>query len=163
MIYRALDRSLAVDALMLSCRALGRGVEHRMLAYLGVAARTRGADWVDVHFVRTEKNHPALEFLESVGTAFKQNLNGGYVFHFPAGFAAEVAFNPLSEKPRVKRAKALAGEPAGSPPWPGRFTGYAEIALQATDPLRIHSQVEAALRTHCRQQGQYVEPRTDLE
>ena len=41
-IFRAAADALAVDTFLLSCRALGRGVEHRMLARLGESAMERG-------------------------------------------------------------------------------------------------------------------------
>ena len=165
MICQRSTDTLSVKSFLLSCRALGRGVEHRMLAHLGELARMRGADWLDLHFVRTEKNHPALEFLESVGAAFKQALNGGYVFRFPAGFAAEVAFNPPAERalPVTKAATVTGLQPEAPKSASRQFTRYREIALQAGDCLRIHQQVEAAVRTHARHQGQFLAPRTDLE
>jgi amino acid adenylation domain-containing protein/FkbH-like protein len=165
MIYRIETSALAVDSFLLSCRALGRGVEHRMLACLGETARARGMDWLDVHFVRTEKNLPALEFLESVGAAFKQALNGGYVFRFPTGFAAEVAFNPPAEKARPPAERLRPGKTQSglARPVSGKFARYREMALESSNPVRIHEQVEAATRTHCRHQGMYTAPRTDLE
>jgi len=97
MVFEARNGALDVDTFLLSCRVLGRGVEHRMLGYLGEFARERGLNWVDIHFNISPKNRPALDFLESIGTSFRQPLNGGYLFRFPAGFAAEVSFNPQTE------------------------------------------------------------------
>src|SRR5213078_2295685 len=56
--------ALKAETFLLSCRALGRGVEHRMLAYLGQLAQKTGAASVSVHFVPSAKNKPALNFLE---------------------------------------------------------------------------------------------------
>ncbi|MGH7968951.1 MAG: HAD-IIIC family phosphatase, partial [Limisphaerales bacterium] len=86
--------TLQVELFLLSCRVLGRGVEHQMLARLGQVARQQQLEWVSVHFVRTAKNKPVEEFLENVGAAFKQPLNGGFVFRFPSAFAAQVHFVP---------------------------------------------------------------------
>ncbi len=57
-------RSLRVDAWMLSCRVLGRGVEHRVLAGLGDVATTAGCDDIVFAFERSARNAPALSFLE---------------------------------------------------------------------------------------------------
>ena len=58
---------LDVDNLLLSCRALGRRVEHRMLAALGCVARRDGLATVRINFISTPKNKPAQHFLESIG------------------------------------------------------------------------------------------------
>src|ERR1039458_865195 len=41
-LFRTADAALRVDTFLLSCRALGRGVEHRMVARLGKLALERG-------------------------------------------------------------------------------------------------------------------------
>src|SRR4029077_5614427 len=92
LIYQTKAGSLDVDTFLLSCRVLGRGVEHRMLAWLGNIAQQRHLNWVDAHFHASARNRPGLDFLESVGASFRQGQNGGYLFRFPAGFASEVVF-----------------------------------------------------------------------
>ena len=67
MIVGAQDGRLAVDTFLLSCRALGRGVEHRMLAFLGELAGKRGLPAVRLELRTTAKNLPAKQFVESVG------------------------------------------------------------------------------------------------
>ena len=85
--------ALEVDTFLLSCRALGRGVEHQMLARLGEMASQRGLVRVDVNYIATKHNQPALDFLKSVGDKFKQAVNNAFVFRFPVGFAAELSVN----------------------------------------------------------------------
>ena len=58
-------RTLHVDTWMLSCRVLGRGVEHRVLAALGDIATQAGCDDIALAFEPTARNAPALAFLES--------------------------------------------------------------------------------------------------
>ncbi|MGE5215795.1 MAG: HAD-IIIC family phosphatase, partial [Chloroflexota bacterium] len=93
--------AINTDAFLLSCRALGRGVEHRMLATLGELANQRRLNWVNVRCVRTGKNQPAIDFLESVGGHFKNLSDSGCLFRFPATFAASVRYEsrlaPASE------------------------------------------------------------------
>lgn len=60
---------LWVDALMLSCRVLGRGVEHAVMRELGGVARRAGVLDIAVAAVATERNEPALAFLKEVGVA----------------------------------------------------------------------------------------------
>ena len=61
--------ALSVDTFLLSCRALGRGVEERVLAHLGRLAEARGRPRVDVPFLPSAKNAPALQLLDAVGAA----------------------------------------------------------------------------------------------
>jgi len=58
---------LFVESFLLSCRVLGRRVEHAMLAYLGGWARREKRALVRIEFAPTERNQPAREFLESLG------------------------------------------------------------------------------------------------
>ena len=57
-IFRAAADALAVDTFLLSCRALGRGVEHRMVARLGEIALERGLARVEIPFVAGQRNRP---------------------------------------------------------------------------------------------------------
>ncbi len=66
-LYRINAGMLDVDSLLLSCRALGRGVEHRMLAHLGELAVKQGAGGVRLNFVPAKRNQPARQFLEEIG------------------------------------------------------------------------------------------------
>lgn len=67
MIFTKRRGLLDVDNILLSCRALGRRVEHRMLSCLGRIALEEGQEKVRIHFVPTAKNKPARDFLESLG------------------------------------------------------------------------------------------------
>src|ERR1019366_3963466 len=70
MLFRVGTRALVVDTFLLSCRALGRGVEHRMVARLGEIAVERGLGTVEIPFIEAQRNRPARLFLESLGASF---------------------------------------------------------------------------------------------
>ena len=78
--------ALRVDTFLLSCRVLGRGVEHRMLARLGEIAQSRGLAHVEMPYLPTPKNKLALDFLNSVGADFKEENAEGWLFRFPSKF-----------------------------------------------------------------------------
>src|SRR5450432_4170498 len=59
--------ALVADTFLLSCRVLGRGVEHAMVARLGQMALERGLARVEIPFVASGRNRPAQLFLESIG------------------------------------------------------------------------------------------------
>ena len=73
--YRVEGRQLTVETLLLSCRVLGRGVEHRIVQRLGEAAAQAGCETVVIRYVESGRNEPALTFLASIGEA----KDGGYV------------------------------------------------------------------------------------
>ena len=49
----------ALDTFLLSCRVLGRGVEHRIVSDLGRMAEASGAQAVKVRLETTKRNTPA--------------------------------------------------------------------------------------------------------
>ncbi|HSG40711.1 MAG TPA: HAD-IIIC family phosphatase, partial [Thermoanaerobaculia bacterium] len=107
LLFRAAGGTLEVDTLLLSCRVLGKGVEHRMLAELGRLAGERGLSSVVVPFRRTPRNQPVFDFLESLGTA------DGSVYRFPAARAAAVSLAAPAPASSAEPAAAAPGRAAG--------------------------------------------------
>ncbi|HEB84195.1 MAG TPA: HAD-IIIC family phosphatase, partial [Bacteroidetes bacterium] len=99
MMYTAAESALRVDTLLLSCRVLGRGVEHAMLADLGAAASADGLEWVELPFLPTDRNLPIQEFLSSIDGGEKVEYSGSSLFRFPAEIAAAVRFRPEARSP----------------------------------------------------------------
>ncbi len=60
------DQVLTVETLLLSCRALGRGVEHAMARELGRRAAELGAQVVELLYRRTPRNEPVARFFASL-------------------------------------------------------------------------------------------------
>ncbi|MEH2159809.1 MAG: amino acid adenylation domain-containing protein [Nostoc sp.] len=89
LLFEVQKNALVVDTFLLSCRVLGRGVEHRMLSYLGTLAQQRGLGRVELFYIPTKKNQPAWDFLTSVGRQFQQEKDGGWLFEFPSQTASE--------------------------------------------------------------------------
>ncbi len=69
LLYTTEADGLRVDTFLLSCRVLGRGVEHQVVAELGRRAVLEGKTWIEFAFRPTEKNQPARDFLISLGFA----------------------------------------------------------------------------------------------
>ena len=55
-----------VDTFLLSCRILGKGVEHRVMAALGSKSRAEGKAFVELRYSPTAKNVPAWDFLRTI-------------------------------------------------------------------------------------------------
>ena len=75
-------RVLILDVFLLSCRALQRGVEYKMLQYIGTLARDKYAcDIIRVPFVKTSRNGPAASFLESISHTKYREVSNLYEIH----------------------------------------------------------------------------------
>jgi amino acid adenylation domain-containing protein/FkbH-like protein len=157
MIFEIREQTISVDSFLLSCRALGRGVEHRMLAELGRMACQRGAQWLDVPFERLPRNQPALDFLDTIAGPFKQSNQ----FHIPWESAAAIKFDPSQHTPLSRESSP--SDSTGTAVVLKKFTQCRAIALEAGDVTRIHKRVEARQKVRQTQLGGYVAPRTQLE
>ncbi|WP_437650992.1 SDR family NAD(P)-dependent oxidoreductase [Sorangium sp. So ce362] len=143
--HREADR-LVVDTFLLSCRVLGRGVEHAMLAHLGGLAQAEGLPLVDAIYLATAKNQPALGFLEAVGAACRYTEGERVVFRLPSSYAASIVFAPRAADDgrvadhdeggtREKASKA----PAGAVP----RARLARIASELSEAQAIHDRIRA--------------------
>ena len=157
MIYRIYPNSLTVDTFLLSCRVLGRGVEHRMLAALGKAAVQKKLPVVEVPFLTAARNLPARLFLESVGLEYQQAEPDRLWFRFPAEKAAGTvhkptgAPTPAAAAPKHERKAAVSNIP------------YARIARELRDPQQILQQLQSQAQVRGQASSNYVPPRTELE
>ena len=95
-IYNEKDDTLSVDTFLLSCRALGKGVEYEMVAYIGECAKMRGKKSIHLHFSGTEKNSVAEKFLDTNFIAYKAETPDGYEYIIPTDFALNFKFQPAS-------------------------------------------------------------------
>jgi FkbH-like protein len=129
-LFAARGAALVVDTLLLSCRVLGRGVEHRVVAELARAAAARGLTHVEVEAAPTERNRPVYDFLgklpgaAAVAGADAADVADGVttVFRIPArpdaiadvlAAAATAAGAPVEDAAAADGA-ALPADPAGA-------------------------------------------------
>jgi acyl carrier protein len=133
MLFRVGPDRLRVEGFLLSCRALGRGVEHRMLAALGSLATRRGLAEIDLPLTDTGRNAPARAFLEAVATA------GGAVFTVSAPAAARVVHRPaVAARPRTSTVPVRTDSPVP----------YARIAEELNDLDAIVAAIERSRFRH---------------
>jgi FkbH-like protein len=149
-IFRSERAALAVDTFLLSCRVLGRGVEHRLVARMGEIAVERGLATVEIPFVESQRNRPAALFLKSLKAA---DADG--VFRLAAEKAAAVTYQPgqVSEAPRTEEGRRQAG--------PVTPADYVKIATELRDPRAVLERIHAVSRKPARAGG--TPPRTPLE
>ncbi len=132
---------LTIDTFLLSCRALGRGVEHRMLRRVGELAREMGFERVVAEFTSTPRNAPAEELFDSIDD-------------WSAGALERLVYRPAVRETRHVR--AAAGTETR------RAADYQKIA-----ELRMVSALMRAAREAQRQPARVFsgqeQPRTELE
>ena len=61
------DARASVDTLLLSCRVIGRRVEHQLLLAVARRARERGCQFISAEFLPTPKNLAAADFYAEAG------------------------------------------------------------------------------------------------
>jgi FkbH-like protein len=135
LIFRAALDQLSVDTFLLSCRALGRGVEHRMVARLGELARERGLAHVEIPFAAGPRNQPAWMFLKSLASP---DAHGRF------RLAAEAAAG-LRYRPGEGRA-AAALPPATERVLPPATVDYGKIATHLRRPEAVLAAIGGAAR-----------------
>ncbi len=75
--------SLDVDTLLLSCRALGRGVEHRIISELAQMAKVKGLTGLNLRLTVTPQNRPARDFLNMEFAAYERDFGEYSIYRIP--------------------------------------------------------------------------------
>lgn len=145
-LFEIVADALNVDTFLLSCRALGKGIEHTMLAKLGDMAKSLGLSYVNVMYLPTEKNQVALNFLEGIGGNFQQRLDTGWVFKFPVDVATYITYRPIDSEsvdyyPSRVNQKLLTVNSK-----PQTFT-IGRIATELYDPMTVLKAIESEKQT----------------
>jgi FkbH-like protein len=141
-VLRAEADALCVDTFLLSCRALGRGVEHAIVRRLGAIARERDLARVELPFRATAKNRPALQFLDSLGADIEER-GSERVYVLATERALQVQMT-TTETPAeiVESTPGKAGSAPGSPFASVRSETWQRIATELAGIRRIHAAVE---------------------
>jgi FkbH-like protein len=148
-IFRCAVETLVVDTFLLSCRVLGRGVEHRMVARLGEIALERGLTRVEIPFVAGQRNRPAELFLQSIGAL--------------GGITADAAANvgqAGSLRAEWHSAPGRVDNPLKATSLPHNIN-YLKIATELRTPSAVLERIHAASRKPARAVSE--PPRTELE
>lgn len=110
-----------IDTFLLSCRALGRGVEHGMMRHLAARAQAHGAGRIEIEWTASERNAPARDFVASMPSA-------------EAAVLAEWQYRPEVKPKKVREEKARTAARGSS-------ADYARIARD----LRTVGAIRAAM------------------
>jgi FkbH-like protein len=143
--FQKLGNAIDVDTFLLSCRTLGRGVEHTMLAALGRLAQQRECTVVRLKYRPTKRNLPALAFLRQASGHLDQETGGEQAFEIHAEQARNVRYEPPDVPPNVNdmvASQQKASEPSSDLQW-GEILRLQKIASVPDNPCAILRSVNA--------------------
>jgi acyl carrier protein len=164
MIVNAVPPALQVETFLLSCRALGKGIEHQMAAKLGAIARDHQLDTVEFHFVPTEKNLPAREFLRELCQTPAEIFADECRVAIGAHAAATVEYKPTSEhQDYVNTNEGIVHPKSAESRGDVDSRLWLSIVEQFQTGDEIHKAVIDFSRRHVGERTSYVPPATPLE
>ncbi len=94
MLFAQGKSSICVETFLLSCRALGRGVEHAMLRHVGELAVSLGVPEVIVDYRHSSKNEPARRFLDLVSDVAELVSEDEKRYRFDAQSLSRLKYTP---------------------------------------------------------------------
>lgn len=159
MVCRTSGDTLEAETFLLSCRALGRGVEARMLRRLGDLATERNLPSVAICFRPTPRNWPARRFLEHSGGELQSGPQGGGQYRFSAHAARTCP---------VLAADTGAAEDSKPPVEPARDVvtralRLARVAELAASPAEVVRLAHGPCRERPELPSTFLAPRTPTE
>jgi FkbH-like protein len=158
-----------IESFLLSCRALGRGVEHRMVRVLGKRALAKQIGQLRFDVAKTSRNLPAIEFYKRLGLS-ESDLHAGW-FQLAAADAVTLP-NDDNSFPNLDSADQSAGrtvEPSRTEvPMISSLPSESECILAATISVRdipaLHRKAQLLGEpAHGGDHKPHVAPRTEIE
>ena len=165
-IYKKEADKFAVDTLLLSCRAMGRGVEHEILRHVALDAAAAGITQITVPYLPTARNQPALDFLESIEVGEKQEEGEGALFVYPVTAVTNLSYRPEfndgADEVDEQAAESESATQTTAPAAPSERTQ--QIAAELSDVAQILQAVELSARRQRPESAQpYTAPQSETE
>lgn len=177
-LYKLEASTLFIDTFLLSCRVLGRGVEHGIIEQMAKIAVDQGVSRINIPTVKTSRNEPVLNFLEQIGREHKKIVGENATYSIPVDVAlhcssllfqseSDAAIDSaapsesasLTDEATQARA-AKVDEPSAEQPIPALL---ARIATQLQSVSAIQAAIESQVRPRPQVDEPYVSPQSDLE
>ena len=165
-LFKTDAESIEVDTCLLSCRVLGRGVEYRMLAKLGNIAEERHLKCVNIHYVPSKKNKPALDFLEKIGSRYKFAHDNGFLYKFPTQYIKTLTYVPIAAKSKPAESNSDNSKISDKQIFSARRKSklLSDIAINLCTVEQIQDRVESLDRKERPNISErYIAPETDME
>lgn len=139
MITREDGGRLWAETFLLSCRALGKGVEQRMIRHLGKTAAGLGLTEVAIWFHATDRNQPVRNFLESLPGRWEDGLR-----LIPTEAAMHCDLVPVvvpDHSENIADTATPVADPARLGEIAGKLRQASEIVAWAGDPQRPRPEI----------------------
>ena len=144
LLYETNDEQFTVDTFLLSCRVLGRGVEHQLLSELALKAAREGKKFIELQYRPTEKNSPALKFIESLGVDSGNDHTAALSIKIQTKRLVGLQYEPEKRTP----AKSVKQKPAGrQAKWFGNFN-RSEVLQKICDELPDINRITKAIESY---------------
>ena len=164
--FRLAPSLMDVDTFVLSCRALGRGVEHRIVNELGRLGREEGLSDVLLRYRPTPRNRPAREFLEKCFLRFqalstRDGASGAEsLFTVPVEYSEHMGYECSAENE-----VSVEGVPARTvtASYSGARPLWHETAFRLSHLSDIVREIQSSVPRVRRASTVYIAPRTAME
>lgn len=162
-IFELGKEALKLETFLLSCRALGRGIEYKMVAKLGEIAILNKLSFVDIFYKDTGRNKPAKNFIFNHFYHYRNNLHTQMCFRVPTDFISSLTYNTIekntetletqSELPKVEKLENLSV----------KSSLLLEIAsnLSTVEEISLLIQTQKNLRPNIA--TKFLEPQSEIE
>ena len=140
LLYQTLSDRVIIDSFMLSCRVLGRGVEHELLKSVGEAAVAKGIESIQINFQKSDKNQPALNFLKSVFEDFSPKENG---YMASSAFVSNLSYDPEENKPPESKSNIPSEDSTQKSPVDNNSMLFEKIAHHLNSASKITHQLSS--------------------
>ena len=148
---------LRVETLILSCRALGRGVEHALVKELALIATKHDCSHIDIAFSQTPKNKPVEAFLRHLTPDSDLEVQSGTIFRYATERLA--ALDPLdAATPSIAASKKVSTVSVNRPESP-----YQDIASSLFNVQSIQKKLQELRHDRPEITAPYVSPISQLE
>lgn len=91
--YTLFEDHINVESLILSCRTLGKGVEHRMMNHIAELAINNNVNDIRIPFYFSKKNMPAFNFLNGLQCLKRNIIENGELFYSSAKQMVDLKFD----------------------------------------------------------------------
>ena len=167
LLYTLTESALQVDTFILSCRALGRGVEQSMARFLAEEAHANSVSSVVVAFSETERNKPVFAFLESVAQHQKTAVDQGIIYTYQTADLIKIQPLEAATPSIATNGKAQEKTSSGTFSSTGAQIKSAEfwevVANTLFDPAQISRNILKETEPRPSLQTPFVEPQSSEE
>jgi FkbH-like protein len=168
--YTMESNTVDVDTFLLSCRVLGRGVEHKIISELGNIADKKNADFIEITYKPSAKNRPALDFIDKIGLKFKEEVQDGFKYKFATEFLKNLKYEPVlkerdaSKKSGGKEVSSKKNESSSIKGLENFSEKIQQLGVELNETSAIFKNVEDhKIEESTSETALYIAPKTDFE